>query len=107
MNSFKKIRSLLDLEMACISLALLAEARDTKNTVFQVVNLRSWTVSKEGGSKGAFIKAFRTTFKSQHGKYDLVTGLCTSKPLINLEISGWEPTVAPSNKPIAEEIADL
>ena len=66
-------------DKACNSLTLAADAKATKNTVFQVKNLVSMD-SK--GSKGCLVRAHNTVGKSQFGNKGLTEGFELKIPLI-------------------------
>ena len=99
-------RSLGSLEIACISLLLLAEARATRNTVFQVQRSLSCLEDQLGGSNASDLRVRSTLDRSHSGTLGLSTVLEDEKALINLERQGCHDNGTPSTSPNAEAIDD-
>ena len=75
----------MTLERPWISLTLLEEARDKRNTVFGV---KSLSEAADKGSYGAFFRLFKTTVRSHRGALTETGGQVAWKDRMSMEISG-------------------
>ena len=76
------------MEKAWSSLRLLAEARAKRKTVLKV---RCFKEAWPKGSKGALVRARRTTERFHFGARERPTGLANSKDLMSSERTESEP----------------